>query len=190
MIDKKWAVNCLRHHRNTAIISLAAEQLLNSDAIRLLAGKSILIKGDSVVFDPRPSDFLRYEYRLDLDQLIDEYTNHRQRLVDSLSEFYNSPRRVLIKESFEVTQAYANAIGEKNELKKEEWFQFARIVRNAISHDFHFKFSSFDRNYLPITYRAVTIDQSMDGKAMPSNVLPPGLTWELYSRFTAFVDSH
>jgi hypothetical protein len=51
-------------------------------------------------------------------------------------------------------------------MKKEGWYQFARIVANSLSHNFRLEFRRPDLSLLPVTYRGVSIDKSMDGKTI------------------------
>jgi hypothetical protein len=189
MTDKNWAQNCLRHNRNTALLSLAAMGILNSDTVESLNGRRVLIRGDYVVFNPEPSECVGKRYEFDLTQLVEKYRNYHDRYMETLFEFFKAARRMLVKESFEVVKAYAKAQGVGQVLKSSSWYEFARIVRNAISHDFHFQFKTHDQTLLPVRYGGVTIDSSLDGKDMPGSILPPGLAFDLYQEFVRFVET-
>lgn len=54
VIDRQWALNQLRHSRNSAILSLAAMQMLNSDLIYDLDDKVVVLKTDGITFNPEP----------------------------------------------------------------------------------------------------------------------------------------
>lgn len=72
--------------------------------------------------------------------------------------------RNLLKETFRITQSYCQANNKMNLLKKEAWYQFARIVVNSISHNFRYDFRPNDKKLLPVHYRNQIIDISMDDK--------------------------
>lgn len=190
MNDKNWARNCLRHNRNTALLSLAAASLLNSDAVELLRDRVILVRSDAVVFNPEPTERRGKRYEFPLTQIADEYREYPERYKETLFEFYKSARRVLLKESFEVVKAYAKAQGYSKELIRSPWYQFARVVRNAISHDFHFRFNVHDIKILPVAYGGISIDRSLDEKPMANNILTPGVTFDLYHEFVKFVEEN
>jgi hypothetical protein len=51
-----------------------------------------------------------------------------------------------------------------NTLQKCPWYQFARLVRNAISHSFRYDFKEADKRRLPITWRGITLTEDLNGK--------------------------
>lgn len=169
---------------------LSSMQLLNSDAVIQLADKIILIKEDEVVFNPLPKDFCVYKYGIDLNQVINEYLHEKTRFTESLEEFYKAIRRSLIKESFEVVKAYAEYSNSSSGLKCCPWYQFARILRNAISHDFHFRFNKYDLTLLPLTWHNVTIQSAMHDQQLSGDVLSHGISWDLYNEMVQFVNCH
>ena len=68
-------------------------QLFNSDAILTLKDKNILIAQDEIRFNPEQNDFADYLYRLDLNQIVDEYLNHHSRFMETVSVFFKTLRR-------------------------------------------------------------------------------------------------
>jgi hypothetical protein len=49
-------------------------------------------------------------------------------------EFLKLHLRALIKESFEVVSQYTKNVDMYDVMKDQEWFHFARVIRNAIAH--------------------------------------------------------
>ena len=73
-------------------------------------------------------------------------------------------------------------------LRLEAWFRFARIIRNAISHDFHYTFDKHDRACLPVRWEGKTIDISMLGKEMTEDMLDPLTTMRLIDEIRKFIE--
>ena len=61
-------------------------------------------------------------------------------------EYLKLHLRALIKESFEVVTQYCKQENLYEVMRNQEWFHFARIIRNAIAHSGHFKIEK-DRFY-------------------------------------------
>lgn len=72
--------------------------------------------------------------------------------------------RNYLKESFRMTESYCVLTRQKNILKQENWYQFARIIVNSLSHNFRLEFRPYDKTLLPVTYQRTEINESMDGK--------------------------
>jgi len=171
--DRTWANNQLRHCRNSAILTMASLRLIKNGALHVIGGETIVINPDGIVFGAGPSDRQGRRFEVELAQLVDEHANHHERLTESLLEWWKFVRRNLCKESFEVTKAYANANGAMAALQKQPWYAYARALRKAISHDFHFGFTNKDLARLPVTWAGKTIDGSMEGKDMTGDLLDP-----------------
>jgi hypothetical protein len=48
-------------------------------------------------------------------------------------------------------------------LRSAPWYVYARAIRNAVSHNFHFRFDANFRKLLPTTWRGITISVEHDG---------------------------
>jgi hypothetical protein len=57
-------------------------------------------------------------------------------------EFAKMGLRNLIKEAFELIKDYSNNTNQEQTFKSQNWYHFARIIRNCLSHNFKFQFSS------------------------------------------------
>ena len=71
-------------------------------------------------------------------------------------------------------------------LRAEPWYHFVRLVRNALSHNFHFEFSDTDKKRLPLTFRGRTMTPAMDGQPLTLDFLDHALVWELFNDMYAF----
>jgi hypothetical protein len=189
-IDKNWTLNCLRHNRNSGLLSLASLALLNSPAVELLRGNIVVLRGDEVIFGSRPDDRVGVRFEVPLEQVAHELATHPDRFRHSLGEYMRWARRNLLKESFEIAKAYANTYREYPAFKTIPCFTFARIIRNSVSHDLHFRFRSEVLRVLPVSYAGVTLDASLKDQPMQENHLSPWLAWTIHEELVAFVTAH
>jgi hypothetical protein len=83
------------------------------------------------------------------------------------SQLRNATLRNCLKETFEIVSIHAEQTGQLPTLKRASWYQFLRIIRNCLSHDFILTFTTADRKHLPVNWSSLTIDASMAGKHIP-----------------------
>lgn len=188
--DKPWALNQLRHAKNAYIYTLAAMRLLNSEALLSLRDRRVLIRQDGIIWDPDISDFVGGAVGYEGNQIIAAYQNDNANFQVDLLELYKSSRRNLVKESYETVKKFAAKAGLDATWSKQPWYGFARIIRNAISHDMVISFDAKDLARLPVTLAGTTIDVSMDKKEMTSDLLNPLVTLELIEAMKAFVQAN
>jgi hypothetical protein len=89
------------------------------------------------------------------------------------SDFILNQLHALIRAPFELLSDYCEDADRKEparqllkSLKKSDWYPFARIIRNAISHNFHFDFSERDKRQMPITWGGITLTEDLHGKVL------------------------
>jgi hypothetical protein len=51
-------------------------------------------------------------------------------------------------------------------LRSADWYEYARAIRNTVSHNFRFDFSRYDKSKLPITWRGMSLTADLHGKAI------------------------
>jgi len=110
---------------------------------------------------PRPFD----------EQEILALLNDRDVSKIAFTELYDTVHRAALKEMFEVTVHYCKSTNQGKILKSQPWYQFWRILRNCLSHDFKFKFNQYDHKKLPVMWGSITIDSSMEGKSLTQGAL-------------------
>ncbi|MBR7956153.1 hypothetical protein KDW78_19965 [Burkholderia cenocepacia] len=162
-------------------------QMLNSELIHTLDGKVVVLKKDRIAFNPNADDRQGARFEVDLSQLPNDYKNAHDDLMATIAEYWKAARRNLIKESYEVTRLYAKAIGVS--LKTQSWYQFARMVRNCLSHDFHFRFNNYDLEQLPVSWGGKEINATLNDTDMPEDFLDPYTTWALYMEMVTFIET-
>jgi hypothetical protein len=187
--DKSLALDQLRHKRNAYILTLASMRLLNSTCLETLKDRIVLIKPDGFIFDPLPEEREGERYEVQFNQILHSYINDNENFNVDLLELYKFSRRNLIKESFEVVKSYAGENNLTKQLKSQPWFEFARMVRNAVSHDLVWYFRPDDLKKLPVTWGGKTIDSSLNRKVLTTDFTDPLVTFELLEEIQKFIVS-
>ena len=160
---KAELVSQLENAKNNYILGLAAISLFASPE-----AYSIL--------DDRHASFGQYSIRFS--QVSGLLRNAKDREI-AIREFLTSQIRALIKESFEMIKDYCDDTGQSTAFKGEPWYQFARMIRNCLSHNFKFEFNNYDKGLLPVSWRARTIEIGMDGQHLKLDFFGYVETWEL-----------
>ena len=72
--------------------------------------------------------------------------------------------RSAVRESYEVLKSYCkNTDQYRDAMKAQAWFDFYRLLRDALSHDAIWRFDPRDKRKLPITWNGFTITSDLDG---------------------------
>ena len=106
----------------------------------------------------------------DLAQMLQD--DHSMIIITT--DFMLNQLHALIRGPFELLKDYCEDFDElyKNEkslfvrMKQTDWYEFTRIIRNAISHNFRYEFSKRDKDLLPITWNGISITERMDSEPM------------------------
>ena len=105
---------------------------------------------------------------VDLAPLVANFSNPVDRKI-LVEEYENGLKRALLSEGHEVILAYCEATDQFSLYKAQAWFQFARIIRNVVSH----KDGGFLRTWpvdltktgvATVAWRLHLLDASMVGK--------------------------
>jgi len=107
------------------------------------------------------------------------------------SEFVLNQLHALIRSPFEVLRDYCEDFGEElsAELQATKWYWFARIVRNAISHNFRYNFDKRTRKRLPLTWNGITLTQDLHGKSIAYGTFWHRPGYELFLEMRRFAES-
>lgn len=165
-VDQQWALNSLRHIRNSAVLTLSGLVLLNSDAVHTLNGRLVLLRPGEIILNAGESDRTGPRLELPLSQIPLDYAKNYDNYLASLKEQRKYARRNIVKESVEVAKAYCGHAGCLEAFKAAPWYPFAKILRNSISHDMHFRFNRHDLSTLPVSYRGITLDAILQDSAV------------------------
>ena len=74
-------------------------------------------------------------------------------------------------------------------LRSMPWYEYTRLVRNAISHNFRFAFDERDKSRLPVTWNSITIDGNCDGQVITYETLWHRPGYELFLEMKEFANA-
>lgn len=170
MATKRELLGQLTNARNNYVLGLAAMSLFTESAsIEHLRKRHASFGGYIVEFN-QVSSLLSSQHGRDI----------------ALKEFLTMLIRALLKESFELVRDFAEDSKQDILFKSQPWYHFARMIRNCISHDFHFRFTPHDLRKLPITWNARKLDASLQDKPLAVSFLGYDGTWELFCQIERF----
>ena len=117
---------------NFALVQAGVALMTAEDALKRIHDTFEVVKDH-----PEFSSFSYITYVFERDELLKQATK----------ELRNAVLRNMLKETFELMKLYGDATGQQALVKAAPWYQFLRIVRNCLSHDFQLSFL-VDDNYL------------------------------------------
>lgn len=155
-----------------------------------------LVYASLVLFahEDMPSIYSKWSATLNIPRPFDErellaLLHDRNVSKIAFSELYDTVHRAALKELFEITKHYCITTGQTSMLTAQPWYQFWRLLRNCFSHDFRFRFSTYDIKRLPASWQTVTIDSSMEGKQLTHGVLSREQLLHFIDDVRTFVES-
>jgi hypothetical protein len=104
-----------------------------------------------------------------------------------IKQFLIMGLRTFHKELFEMVRKYCENTKQMNLLKEEEWYDFARLIRNCLSHDNVFDFRDNTKKMLPISWNDKTISLDMDGKVLMVSDYYISDNFKMYDEMMNFV---
>lgn len=125
--------------------------------------------------------FLYIRYVLESDELLSLATNQMRKSV----------LRNCIKEMFELVKRYGMETDQIKLMRDSPWYQFLRMIRNSLSHDFFLRYKEHDLKYLPITWSDLTLTAAMDGNELAmAGFLTRIKIQELMDDVISYVEQH
>ena len=171
-MDKKGLLSQLENAKNNYILVLASTRLFSNEKTYPILDESGCKFGT---------------YSINFKQVANMMRSKNDREI-ACKEFVNMGYRILLKEPFELIKDYCNFTNQIDIFNKQNWYQFARIIRNCLSHNFKFKFNDNDKSILPITWKNRTIDVSLDNSHLQLSFLGGYVgAIELFGEMTSFV---
>ncbi len=80
-----------------------------------------------------------------------------------MDQFMSLLSRALIKEGYDYIKTYCEETRQLPKLRSQPWYNFSRIVRNAVTHNGRVKFENWVRPLLPISWGSFVLDVEHDG---------------------------
>lgn len=106
---------------------------------------------------PEASSIQYIRYVLESDALLKHAT----------SQLRGTVLRSCLKEAYELVLAYARRSHQLDRVHSAAWYEFLRMVRNCLSHDFRLSFRTGDLKRLPVSWSGITLDAGMQHEQLP-----------------------
>jgi len=111
----------------------------------------------------------------------------------SVLNFLKCVVRVTTNDSFEaVTMAYRSSVNKliiEGSVTRQDWYPLAWIVRNCLTHDQTFSFGKTHKKLLPVKWRGIDINESMEGTEAKGGTYFIFETYELITEMSKFIES-
>jgi hypothetical protein len=78
--------------------------------------------------------------------------------------------------------------GLRAQFRSEDWYEYARAIRNTVSHNFRFDFSRYDNSHFPITWRGISLTADLHGKPITYETFWHKSGYELYLGMRSFAE--
>lgn len=173
-VTKSDLLGQLTNAKNNFLLSLTSSYLLqNHTSLAVIQGLTMKIED---------KDF-------DLNQVINMLSNTNDAKI-VLQEYYMMGYRVFYREPFQLIRSYVKIDTPQEQLlKNSDWYDFARMIRNSVSHDFNFTFSEYDKTLLPLTWKNLTIDLSMEHMPLTMTFYGFSKSLEMFDEMISFVQN-
>jgi hypothetical protein len=171
--DKSILFSTLRSFGTSFLVSLGATHLLcQDDSQPRLDGATLKIEG--------------VKFNLTALSALLKKEQYKRSMIEN---FVKSCYRACLCESWDAIKKYCESTGQLETLQQQCWYNFARLVRNALSHDFTFVFFPSDMKKLPVTWAGRTIVPDMEGSPITFRFLDFEDVLRLHATFQSFVSS-
>ncbi|TWB62950.1 hypothetical protein FBZ94_103650 [Bradyrhizobium sacchari] len=105
----------------------------------------------------------------DLARLIEQDTSW----FSITADFVLNQLHALIRVPYELLDDYCEDYDRSSpgsrmvkKLRDADWYEYARVIRNTVSHNFRFDFSRYKPEKFPITWRGISLTPDLDGKTI------------------------
>jgi len=169
-MTKDELLSQLENAKNNYILGLAASALFASEESYPILDKSSCKFGTYVLTFAQVSDLLRVPK--------DRET--------AMKEFIKMLLRAVVKESFELIKNYCDASSQASSFIGQPCYQFARIIRNCVSHNFRFEFREYDKSLLPVSWKGRSITSALDGTYLELSFFGCAEAWQLFTEMKDF----
>ena len=129
------------------------------------------------------------KYSIEFKQIANMMKKESDRNI-ACKEYVNMGLRILIKETFELIKDYSKETQQEPKFTSQRWYQFARCIRNCLSHNFKFQLHDKKNKLLyklPISWKNKTIDVSFDNTYLQLSFFGYVEAWELFDEMQLFV---
>lgn len=163
---------------------------INNYSIGCLAGYFIQNAGCKIIPDDLKLTNLNYpqtQVTLDL-KPMKKMILEKEKRDHLLVEHIKSVLRTLIKDTYETVKFYAKETDQPKRMKKADWYNFTRIIRNCLSHDNRLRFEDWDKEILPVRWRDKEITIDMDNQPLSVHIMNDAIAIQLFYEIYQFVE--
>ena len=177
---------------NAYTLSMMGSYLLDTEGMLFFKERSLIISREGWKFDYFDSMKDAENYIIPLRTNVRSYLlkNVNKNYRNSLALLRFSAANAFLKDSFEVFNVYLRYSNQFDLVKNESWFNYARIMRNTISHNLHVIYSKADLKLLPITWDGVTLNAPLNGAPVHSIFLNYYKRSALFDLMVKFIVNH
>ena len=151
-----------------------------------LASISLLTRPEAAAILQQESAKLgKYEVQFAQINTLFSTPEHRD---DAIKSFLIMHLCALIKDTFELCRHHCKEAGRLQEMQAEPWYNFCRLVRNCIAHNFLFGFTDRDRKLMPVRWRGREITAGFDKMPLPLEFFGYKQAWEMFVDVRTFAE--
>jgi hypothetical protein len=104
-------------------------------------------------------------------------------------EFAKMALRNFTLDSYEALFDYCKQTGQLSRMQSQPWYEFARMVRNSLTHTQHWRFRRRDLTRLPVKWIDKVIEADMDGQELTADFYDWWDGCELWGEMYAFAET-
>ena len=160
-------------------------EVIRQNATACLASLALLSAGESQpLLEKGSAQFGKF--RVDFYEIALLMRNDEKKAVFT-AQFIKLLIRSLVSEPYDLIAQYCDSTGQSPEFKRQEWYKFARFVRDAIARGFRFEFNSFDKGLgMPAVWKDRTITGAHHGQPLELEFFGMSEAWALFVEMKAF----
>lgn len=167
--EKERLLACLNAIQNNFMVGMAAVFLLeNEQSWPMLEGGYVGFHPQSTEGTPENASLLLPVYAVGEAMPDPEI---RKKLLFDFREFLF---RNTLAEALEKTREYCQATGQEPLLNSTDWYNFARVIRNALTHNGIIRLDRYARP--PLVFQKWRVDASDDGRNVKDLIGVPSTT--------------
>jgi len=167
---KKELEDYLNNKRIPLMISLLYTKIPKERLLEGLQKSTLTINNDRV-------DFSTLANSLSKDNQYETIIEHMINLAikNAVTDYYESIMK------------YCNQTKQFPIFKNQQWYNYSRLIRNGLSHDYQWDFSRQKKSDFPITYKQIIITYDLHGTLLKKNQMPLSVIWVLLEEMENFV---
>ncbi len=170
---KKELEDYLNNKRIPLMISLVYTKIPKEKLLESLHKSTLTINNDKV-------DFSTLADSLSKDNQYETIIKHMTNLAIKNA----------VTDYFESIMKYCEQTKQFSVLKNQQWYNYAKLIRNGLSHDYQWDFSRQKKSIFPVTYKQIIIIYDLHGTLLKENQMPLSVIWGMLEEMESFVKTN